>query len=203
MAYVSMIKWNDDYETFTERYKKKYEAKGYYLDELKRVRPGPDVKTVDFGELWDAFTSTDEKLLEPLAWVFEDQKDSKYLNQVNPASGKTVEATGNMVAYCSYPRCGNSFLRKYLQNVTGITTGSDMSLEFNVDLQLKDFKAEEITDSSVWIKKSHDPKWNDNNKTHKCHKAICCVRNPFDTIASIMNFFPALNQEGVINENFT
>ena len=30
---------------------------------------------------------------------------------------------------------------------------------------------------------------------------IVCVRNPFDTIASIMNFLPSLNQSGTINED--
>ena len=61
------------------------------------------------------------------------------------------------VSYCSYPRCGNSFLRKYLQNITGILTGSDMMLELGIDLQLSDFKGEGYADASVWIKKSHDP----------------------------------------------
>ena len=78
-----------------------------------------------------------------------------------------------------------------------------MSLEFNLDFQLGYFKSEEVTDASVWVKKSHDPKWNKNNKTHKCNKALCCVRNPYDTIASIMHFFPALNQGGQINEKFS
>ena len=72
MAYCSMIKWNDDYERFTERFKRRYEGKGYILDDLMRVRPGPDVKTVDFGELWEMLTSADEKLLESMAWVYED-----------------------------------------------------------------------------------------------------------------------------------
>lgn len=55
------------------------------------------------------------------------------------------------------------------------------------------FKGEEVTNESVWIKKSHEPKWNKNNKIHKCNKVIICVRNPFDVIASIMNFLPCLS----------
>ena len=109
---------------------------------------------------------------------------------------------GNIVSYSSYPRCGNSFLRKYFENITGVVTGTDMSLEFNVELQLMDFKGEEITDESVWIKKSHDPKNNRNNKTHKCNKIVVCVRNPFDIICSLMNFFPVLSQGAQINEDF-
>jgi len=135
--------------------------------------------------------------------MFDDLQFPKYLKMKGLTnSGRTVESTGNMVAYATYPRCGNSFLRKYLQNITGIATGSDMSLEFNVDLQLSDFVAEEITDESIWIKKSHDPKWNNNNKLSKCNKIVCCVRNPFDIIASMMNFLPHTNQGGTINEDF-
>jgi len=36
------------------------------------VRPGPGVKTVDFGELWDVLRSAEEEGLQNLAWVFED-----------------------------------------------------------------------------------------------------------------------------------
>jgi hypothetical protein len=63
--------------------------------------------------------------------------------------------------------------------------------------------AEEIIDSSVWIKKTHDPKWNLNNITNKSNKVVCCVRNPYDTIASCMHFLPTLIQSGQINEKFT
>jgi hypothetical protein len=31
----------------------------------------------------------------------------------------------NQIAYTSYPRSGNTFLRKYLENITGVATGSD------------------------------------------------------------------------------
>ena len=49
-------------------------------------------------------------------------------------SGKTkfldskVSMLGNRVAFASYPRTGNSFLRKILENITGVFTGSDMPL---------------------------------------------------------------------------
>lgn len=29
------------------------------------------------------------------------------------------------ISYTSYPRSGNTFLRKYLENITGVATGSD------------------------------------------------------------------------------
>lgn len=182
--------------TFSERFNCRYP--GYILDSLMRVRPGPEVKTIQFKHLWDMLRSQDHTLIQQ--WMFSDIKDTRYLQK---DAEITVETMGQIVSYCSYPRCGNSFLRKYLQNITGIATGSDMTLEFNQDLQLQDFKAEEITDSSVWIRKSHEPKPNQNNKLNKCNKILCCVRNPFDCTASLMHFLPTLNQGGQINENFS
>jgi hypothetical protein len=151
----------------------------FVLDEMMRIRAKPgSKKVIDFGILWDVLRSDDKEMLEQNKWIFEG--NCKYLD---PLSERNVENTGNMVAYSTYPRCGNSFLRKYLQMITGVATGADMTLELGVDIQMM-FIAEEITDSTVWIKKSHDPKMNVNNKTHYCNKILCCVRNPYDTIAS-------------------
>jgi len=50
LSYCSLERWNDEYLTFTERFKKKYaDPYGYIMDDLDRIRPGPDTKTVDFG----------------------------------------------------------------------------------------------------------------------------------------------------------
>ena len=96
--------------------------------------------------------SKDVSLLTENAWMFEG--DTKFLNMQADA---TVDSMHNHVSYCSFPRMGNSFLRMYLHNTTGIATGSDMNLSFCVDMQLSEFKGEETTDNSVWIKKSHYP----------------------------------------------
>lgn len=42
---------------------------------------------------------------------------------------KKSELLGNKVAFASFPRTGNSFLRKILEQITGVFTGSDMPLE--------------------------------------------------------------------------
>ena len=59
-----------------------------------------------------------------------------------------------------------------------------MPLELNVDMQLNQNKAEEITDESVWLYKSHDPLKVPDVCLAVANKVLCCVRNPFDTIAS-------------------
>ena len=52
------------------------------------------------------------------------------------------------VVYATYPRSGNSLMRKYFENVTGTATGSDMVVRHasNVALQFCGFKAEGIID---------------------------------------------------------
>jgi hypothetical protein len=41
---------------------------------------------------------------------------------------KKSEMKGDRVAFASFPRTGNSFLRKILEQITGVFTGSDMPL---------------------------------------------------------------------------
>jgi hypothetical protein len=48
---------------------------------------------------------------------------------------KKEDLVGNRVALASFPRTGNSFLRKILEQITGNFTGSDMSLDFTVIVQ--------------------------------------------------------------------
>jgi hypothetical protein len=73
------------------------------------------------------------------------------------SSGKAVEQQS--VAYLTYPRSGNSLMRKYFENLTGVATGSDMVMKFqpNIALQFCGFKGEGIHDNRAWIKKSHYP----------------------------------------------
>jgi len=40
----------------------------------------------------------------------------------------TVPLVGEKVAFQSFVRSGNTFLRKYLEQVTGVFTGSDMDI---------------------------------------------------------------------------
>jgi len=38
----------------------------------------------------------------------------------------TEKMTGNNIAFASFPRTGNSFLRKFIEQSTGLWTGSNM-----------------------------------------------------------------------------
>ena len=106
-----MKKYGPDFMTHQERHQSRYGVKGYELDSLLRVKQTEKTKMVDYAELIQILKSKDEGLLERSAWIFEDLRDAKFLD---PEAEQTVESLGEKTAYMSYPRCGNSFLRKYL-----------------------------------------------------------------------------------------
>lgn len=61
------------------------------------------------------------------------------------------------VGFCSFPRSGNSFLRRLIENCTGIVTGSSISLHTATSLQIQGLKGEGIQDDRLWIVKAHHP----------------------------------------------
>jgi len=89
------------------------------------------------------------------------------------------------VALVSYPRCGNTFLRKLLESSTGIVTGSDSRPNriLTASLLSYGFQGEGVTDNSVWILKSHFPERL--GYVHAlANRALVLIRNPFDAIES-------------------
>ncbi len=91
----------------------------------------------------------------------------------------------NKVLLVSYPRSGNSFLRKLIEHHTGIITGSDSRTNrvLTSALLACGFYGEGITDSSVLVVKSHYPERMGYVK-FGVKKVILLVRNPFDALES-------------------
>jgi hypothetical protein len=89
------------------------------------------------------------------------------------------------VLLVSYPRSGNSYVRKLLELTTGIVTGSDSRPNRALTSSLLRFgyKGEGITDQSVWIVKSHYPERLGYIRV-PVGRVILVVRNPFDAIES-------------------
>jgi len=54
--------------------------------------------------------------------MYESTKILRFGNQARFLTGTQRSLS---ITYTSYPRSGNTFLRKYLENITGIATGSD------------------------------------------------------------------------------
>jgi len=101
----------------SDRHVRKYP--GYLLDERCRARPGPNTPTINFQQLKDILLSTDLSRNEELAWI----KD----NSFRFLDGQDMK--GNQVALQSFPRTGNSFSRRFIEQITGVFTGADMNIE--------------------------------------------------------------------------
>ena len=197
---MSTTKWNDDYYKYLEWFEERYQPLGYVI-QGEKVVPGESCQTVEWSDLWEILSSDDEQKLKDAAWIFDDVSVPKFLNE---KSAINVQTTGNRVGYLSFPRSGNSFLRKYLHNITGIQTGADMGMVMGLGFQQMfcEFLGEMHTGASVWVQKSHDPMWLPGNHINRVNKVICCVRNPFDVIASMTHFVSGTHSTQV-TQNFS
>ena len=67
--------------------------------------------------------------------------------------------TGNQVCFQSFPRTGNSFLRRVIELVTGVYTGSDMNLNLTLQVVFDNMLGEETFshDNLTWVTKTHWP----------------------------------------------
>lgn len=88
---------------------------------------------------------------------YEKDKDKFF----GPSGRFTTETAKEQLSimYTTFPRSGNSMMRKYFENILGLATGSDMSLKHapNFALQYAISKAEGLNGFETLIKKSHYP----------------------------------------------
>jgi hypothetical protein len=95
---------------------------------------------------------------------------------------------GETVVLASYPRSGNTMLRKLIEAATGVLTGSDSRQDRAMvrDLKMYGLAGEGEVSQRVWVVKSHYPEkygW----RELRAQRAILLVRNPFNTIRSYFN----------------
>jgi hypothetical protein len=112
---------------------------------------------------------------------------SQYDPKVFATQPKFLKGTKqNTIMYTSYPRSGNTFLRKYLENITGLATGSDQLMKFSlsVELQYSGFKGEGIVKDRCWINKSHFPYRFPFDQQWDTDLVLLAVRNPLDVFVS-------------------
>jgi len=95
------------------------------------------------------------------------------------------DINGDRTAFCSFPTSGSSLLSKYLETLTGITTGSDLSLLFSLPGHMAGNRGCEITDDNCWFIKSHFPMLTPQAEKFKTNKIFVIVRNPLDVIISL------------------
>ena len=81
-------------------------------------------------ELLSVLKSKDESVFRDYSWLWDGT--SHFLDQKE----SLLTEHENHVTFTSYPRSGNSFLRKYVEQITGIATGSTMPIHVATSLQL-------------------------------------------------------------------
>lgn len=123
--------------------------------------------------------------------------------------GKSSEQAS--VVLVTYPRAGNTLMRKQFENLSGVATGSDVVMKFqpNMALQFMGFKAEGITDDRVWIKKSHYPFTTPFQPGFQGDYGLVCIRNPLNCVPSFFflasscthteSYVPCLLREDVVD----
>ena len=143
-----------------------------------RIRPNSGTQTINLEQLKAILKSVDENELNQMSWVYDG--DVKFLDGSTQYYQK--------IALASFPRSGNTFIRKYLELLTGVQTGGDNCLHFNVDFQMLGSKGEEIVDDSVFIVKTHYP-WVPPSPTQfNSSQMLVITRNPLDSIMSWLEY---------------
>ena len=126
----------------------------------------------------------------PVVSLFEPDQNptyEMYLQKTTDIPEQLLEAkflSSNLfekVTLASFARSGNTLIRKYLEDITGTVTGSDLVIPFNFFQSLKEFgvKGEETVDERTWIVKSHSPSQSSPLKFN-ANKCVLLVRNPTD-----------------------
>eukprot|EP00356_Strombidium_inclinatum_P012944 CAMPEP_0170498434 /NCGR_PEP_ID=MMETSP0208-20121228/27805_1 /TAXON_ID=197538 /ORGANISM="Strombidium inclinatum, Strain S3" /LENGTH=110 /DNA_ID=CAMNT_0010775605 /DNA_START=309 /DNA_END=641 /DNA_ORIENTATION=- len=103
----------------SERFATDPDFKGLKLkDDGSQAMVNDTRETVNFKELKSVLLSKDPAVYEPYQKKFLDDGVLRFLDKTPLENEK--------VAYLTYARSGNTFLRQYLELVTGVATGSEM-----------------------------------------------------------------------------
>ena len=112
------------YEKFTPRMQRLYPD--CILDHTQHCRARPTAPVLNLKSLMSLLKSKDEVLWENQKWIYE-VTGGVFLD------GEPL--LGNKIAFASFPRSGNTFLRKCLTLLTGVPTGSDNTLHTDTAMQ--------------------------------------------------------------------
>lgn len=162
----------DGFECFSDRFERLHAAH-YTLSSNLTMLPKKHL-TVNFNWLKELLLSKDISRLDLLT---ELGSNPKFLD-------KSVDLSGQNICFASYPRTGNTMLRTFLEQCTGIHTGADMPLEITAVFQISGVTGEQhFADNSVWVTKSHYP-WMGGESKFRADKIIYISRNPIDVFPS-------------------
>ena len=149
---------------------------GYMLAKSGHILPSDDIK-INLDELFEFFRSKDLSR-------YEAEKDKFFGATSRYTTGNAVEQM--RLLFATYPRSGNSMMRKYFENITGTVTGTDNDVNHPpiIALQYSGFKGEGIKDNSIWITKTHFPLVFPFQTRHEYDYVVICSRYELDTDVS-------------------
>lgn len=134
-------------------------------------------KTVNYEFLFNVLRSKDYKLMEENRWLWDDE--------FRLLDGKDI--SNNKICFNTMPRSGSSWLRRFIEQITGIATGASSSLHIATTLQNVGLKGEGVTDDRCFVIKSTHPAWMPGSIKFSANKVLWLVRNPMDVICSSAN----------------
>jgi hypothetical protein len=115
-------KGKETMELFTDKFLRLYP--GYLLDKEMHIRAKPETKVINLQTLLSVLRSSDEQVWKENHWMFDGE--FKFMdNEPNKS---------NKIAFASFPRSGNTFLRKFSELLTGVQTGADNTLHISIML---------------------------------------------------------------------
>lgn len=153
------------------------------LDKEMHIRARPDTPTLNLDALMSLFRSKDAKLWKKCSWMFDGE--FRFLDGSPNKSNK--------IAFQSFPRSGNTFLRKYFELLTGVQTGADNTLHISIMLQMMGMKGEDLVDDTVFVIKTHSPWCMPFAPKFFSNKNVCVVRNPLPVFISWVNLVALCN----------
>jgi hypothetical protein len=166
------LKRHEGFFTFSEQARKKF-GQNYKFISNGTLVTSQQGKKLNLDEVLTMLKSKDESLFNNMQYIFD--------NEFRFLDGKPLKTK---IAFCTFPRSGNSLMRRLLETATGIATGSTGSLNTGTYLQFNGLKGQYVMDERVWITKAHHPSLQPGILNFASDKVLCVVRNPLDSIIS-------------------
>jgi hypothetical protein len=111
--------------TFSENLQAKYP--GFALNDRNGLIENVSKPEIDLDSLFSLLKSKDLS-------HYEKVRDHFFCGQGLYTTGRAKEQQS--IIYATYPRAGNTLMRKYFENITGVATGSDMVMKFQPNIAL-------------------------------------------------------------------
>ena len=113
---------DSEFELCSDRLLRKFP--GYSIAEDTRIVPGPSIQKIKFTDLKEMLLCQDMDSYDQIYRTLYENDKCSFLD-----ASCNLLSTGHSVAFQSFVRSGNTFLRRYLEQTTGIWTGSDMNID--------------------------------------------------------------------------